>query len=134
MYTERPPRFFLKSLTNAKKAIKIGLLANDNTVAHANFLGVVSSGANICRTETRPTRPFATALDEASVQFYIFLYNANFFGTLEIFLDHANKLTAIMSSGSNKATTATDEADHFNRFFHSVSTSHFDTLLSRSFP
>ena len=38
------------------------LLANDNTVANANFLGVVSFGAIIGRAKTRPTRPFATAM------------------------------------------------------------------------
>ena len=54
--------FRLKSLTNTKKATNIVFLENDNTVANVNFLGVVSSGTNIGRAKTRPTRPFAKAL------------------------------------------------------------------------
>ena len=54
--------FLLEKLNNYQKAINIGLLANNNTVATVNFLGVVSPGANIGRAKTRPTRPFATAL------------------------------------------------------------------------
>ena len=39
-----------------------------------------------------------------------------------------------MSWGSNKATTAVDKANLFNRFFYSVFNSHSNTLSSRSFP
>ena len=62
-----------------------------------------------------------------------FSYNAKIFRYIRN-LSGQNKFPAIMSWGSNKATTAIDKANLFNRFFYSVFNSHSDTLSSRSFP
>ena len=58
--------FLFKNLNKYQKGANIGPLANDNTVASANFLGMVLSGANIGRAKTRPTRQFATALNQVT--------------------------------------------------------------------